>query len=78
MFLDEFAKSESRGAASDTQGGYYYPNGKLRSSSTALNSYSATEYASERYKFNVKTDLLEVVKELRKRNVPKQKWACAV
>jgi hypothetical protein len=39
VFLDEFAKSESRGAASDTQGGYYYPNGKLRSSSTALNSY---------------------------------------
>ena len=35
-----------------------------------LNSYSATEYASERFKFNVKTDLLEVVKSLRKRHVP--------
>jgi len=70
VFLDEFSKSESRGASSDSQGGYYYPNGKTRTSSTALNSYSATEYASERYKFNVKTDLLEVVKQLRKRNVP--------
>ena len=29
-----------------------------------------TEYASERFKFNVKTDLLNVVKSLRKRNVP--------
>jgi hypothetical protein len=47
------------------------PNGKVKtSSSTTLTAYSATEYASERYKFNVKTDLLEVVKQLRKRNVP--------
>ena len=65
--MDEFAKAEARGAASDTQGGYYYPNGKTKSGSTTLNTYSATEYASERYKFNVKTDLLEVVKQLRKR-----------
>lgn len=70
VFLDEFSKSEARGASSDTQGGYYYPNGKAKASSTSLNNYSATEYASERYKFNVKTDLLEVVKQLRKRNVP--------
>ena len=70
VFLDEFSKSEARGASSDTQGGYYYPNGKAKASSTSLNNYSATEYASERYKFNVKTDILEVVKQLRKRNVP--------
>jgi hypothetical protein len=70
VFLDEFSKSESRGAASDSQGGYYYPNGKIRTNSTTLDPYTATEYASERYKFNVKTDLLEVVKQLRKRNVP--------
>jgi hypothetical protein len=70
VFLDEFSKSEARGASSDTQGGYYYPNGKVKTSSTALTAYSATEYASERYKFNVKTDLLEVVKQLRKRNTP--------
>ena len=70
VFLDEFSKSEARGAASDTQGGYYYPNGKVKTGSTALTAYTATEYASERYKFNVKTDLLEVVKQLRKRNTP--------
>jgi len=70
VFLDEFSKSEARGAASDTQGGYYYPNGKVKTGSTTLNAYTATEYASERYKFNVKTDLLEVVKQLRKRNTP--------
>jgi len=70
VFLDELFKAESRGAASDSQGGYYYPNGKTKASSTSLNSYSATEYASERFKFNVKTDLLEVVKQLRKRNTP--------
>ncbi len=70
VFLDEFSKSEARGAASDTQGGYYYPNGKVKTGSTTLTAYTATEYASERYKFNVKTDLLEVVKQLRKRNTP--------
>jgi len=70
VFLDEFSKSEARGAASDTQGGYYYPNGKVKTGATTLTAYSATEYASERYKFNVKTDLLEVVKQLRKRNTP--------
>ena len=65
VFIDELFKSESRGASSDTQGGYYYPNTKTKSNSTTLNSYSATEFASERFKFNVKTDLLEVVKSLR-------------
>ena len=70
VFLDELFKAESRGAASDSQGGYYYPNGKTKASSSSLNNYTATEYASERFKFNVKTDLLEVVKQLRKRNTP--------
>ena len=70
VFIDELFKSESRGQSSDTQGGYYYPNGKAKSNSTTLSAYTATEYASERFKFNVKTDLLEVVKSLRKRHVP--------
>ena len=69
VFLDELFKSESRGQSSDTQGGYYYPNDHTKSSST-VSAYTATEYASERFKFNVKTDLLNVVKSLRKRNVP--------
>lgn len=70
VFLDELFKAESRGQSSDTQGGYYYPNNKAKTGATTLTAYSATEYASERFKFNVKTDVLEVVKGLRKRNVP--------
>ena len=69
VFLDELFKAESRGQSGDTQGGYYYPNDHTKSSST-VSAYTATEYASERFKFNVKTDLLNVVKSLRKRNVP--------
>ena len=69
VFLDELFKSEARGQSSDTQGGYYYPNNHTKTGST-VSTYTATEYASERFKFNVKTDLLEVVKGLRKRNVP--------
>ena len=69
VFLDELFKSESRGQASDTQGGFYYPNGKGKTGVT-VDTYTAAEFAAERYKFNVKTDLLEVVKSLRKRNVP--------
>ena len=70
VFIDELFKTESRGQSSDSQGGYYYPNNKAKSNSTTLSAYTATEYASERFKFNVKTDLLEVVKSLRKRHVP--------
>jgi len=69
VFLDELFKAESRGQSSDTQGGYYYPNNHTNTSGT-ISTYTSTEYASERFKFNVKTDLLNVVKSLRKRNVP--------
>ena len=69
VFLDELFKSESRGQSSDSQGGYYYPNDHSKTGATVA-AYTATEYASERFKFNVKTDLLNVVKSLRKRNVP--------
>ena len=70
VFLDELFKAESRGKSSDTQGGYYYPENPTKATSTSLPAYTAAQYASERFKFNVKTDLLEVVKGLRKRNVP--------
>ena len=70
VFLDELFKAESRGKSSDTQGGYYYPEDPTKATSTSLPAYTAAQYASERFKFNVKTDLLEVVKGLRKRNVP--------
>jgi hypothetical protein len=69
VFLDELFKAESRGQSGDTQGGYYYPNNHTKTGVT-VSAYTATEYASERFKFNVKTDLLNVVKSLRKRNVP--------
>ena len=69
VFLDELFKAESRGQSGDTQGGYYYPNDHTKTGVT-VGAYTATEYASERFKFNVKTDLLNVVKSLRKRNVP--------
>ena len=70
VFLDELFKAESRGKSSDTQGGYYYPENPTKATSTSLPAYTAAQYASERFKFNVKTDLLETVKGLRKRNVP--------
>ena len=46
VFANELLKAEACGQASNEQGGYYLPGGK------------------------VKTDLLEVVKDMRKRNVP--------
>jgi len=65
VFANELLKAESCGQSSDEQGGYYFPGGK---SKDALDSpgYEAGESA----KFDVKTDLLEVVKDMRKRNVP--------
>ena len=65
VFANELLKAESCGQSSDEQGGYYFPGGK---SKDVLDSpgYEAGESA----KFDVKTDLLEVVKDMRKRNVP--------
>ena len=65
VFANELLKAESCGQSSDEQGGYYFPGGK---SKDVLDSpgYESGESA----KFDVKTDLLEVVKDMRKRNVP--------
>ena len=65
VFANELLKAESCGQSSDEQGGYYFPGGK---SKDVLDTpgYEAGESA----KFDVKTDLLEVVKDMRKRNVP--------
>ena len=65
VFANELLKAESCGQSSDEQGGYYFPGGK---SNDVLDTpgYEAGESA----KFDVKTDLLEVVKDMRKRNVP--------
>jgi hypothetical protein len=69
VFLDELAKAEANGAASASQGGYYFAGGKTKDSQGRIN-YTATEYANQVQQFSVRTDLLTVVKDLRKRNVP--------
>lgn len=69
VFIDELAKAEANGAASTTQGGYYFAGGKVKDSQGRI-SYSTTEYGNEVQQFQVKTDLLTIVKDLRKRNVP--------
>ena len=69
VFLDELAKAEANGAASTSQGGYYFAGGKTKDSSGRI-SYTSTEYTADVQQFQVRTDLLSVVKDLRKRNVP--------
>ncbi|NBS71102.1 hypothetical protein EBT31_19670 [bacterium] len=71
VFADELFKAEANGAADSTKGGYYYPLKKAKAASAPFLTYAAGESA----KFDVKTDLLEVVKDMRKRNVPGT-WAC--
>ena len=66
VFADELFKAEANGAADSTKGGYFYPLKKAKASSAPFLTYAAGESA----KFDVKTDLLEVVKDMRKRNVP--------
>jgi hypothetical protein len=58
-------KADANGEASESQGGYYFPGGKDRTGSTVA-AYTGSQSA----KFDVKTDLLQVVKDMRKRNVP--------
>ena len=66
VFADELMKAEGAGQASATQGGYYFPGGSAKATSAPILNYGAGSSA----KFDVKTDLLEVVKDMRKRNVP--------
>ena len=65
VFANELLKAESCGQSSDEQGGYYFPGGKAKDE-LATPGYASEESA----KFDVTTDLLEVVKDMRKRNVP--------
>jgi hypothetical protein len=69
VFIDELAKAEANGAASSSQGGYYFPGGKVKDSSGRV-SYTQAQYEAQVQQFQVRTDLLTVVKDLRKRNVP--------
>ena len=69
VFIDELAKAEANGEASTTQGGYYFAGGKNKNTSGQV-AYTTAEYAAQVQQFHVSTDLLNVVKDLRKRNVP--------
>ena len=62
VFANELLKADDGSQSSDTQGGYYYPGD--------LATGSLTYATSDDAKFDVKNDLLEVVKDMRKRNVP--------
>ena len=66
VFANELLKAEACGKSSDEQGGYYLPGGQEKADSDPIVTYAAGESG----KFDVKTDLLEVVKDMRKRNVP--------
>jgi hypothetical protein len=66
VFANELLKAEACGKSSSEQGGYYLPGGKEKATANPIATYDAGESA----KFDVKTDLLEVVKDMRKRNVP--------
>ena len=65
VFADELFKAEANGKADQTQGGYYFPKGKTKTSTTV-----ATYDPGQSAKFGVKDDLLQVVTDMRKRNIP--------
>jgi hypothetical protein len=67
VFSDELFKAESNGQSSVSQGGYYYPGAKTKAGSAPFLTYSGAETG----KFSVKNDLLPVVRDMNKRNVPR-------
>jgi len=62
VFINELLKAVSKGQSSDQSGGYYFPGNLPVGDLTYTNNQQA--------KFDVKDDLLNVVKQLRKRNTP--------
>ena len=60
VFANELLKAEACGLASAEQGGYYLPGGKEKGATGGT--LGVTYEAGESAKFDVKTDLLEVVK----------------
>jgi hypothetical protein len=70
VFILELYKSYSRGQSSGTQGGYYFP-GELSEAQIASPGYTVSGAGDEdKARFSVKNDLLAVVRDLHKRNVP--------
>ena len=70
VFANELLKAEACGRATEEQGGYYLPGGKEKGADAGGGTLGVEYGAGESAKFDVKTDLLEVVKDMRKRNVP--------
>lgn len=66
VMADELFKAEANGKADTVQGGYYFPKGKAKTNATTVTAYGNTQSA----KFGVKDDLLEIVTQMRKRNIP--------
>ena len=69
VFLNELAAAETQGASGPSQGGYYFPLGKTKDAAGEIN-YTTAESDANEDEFDVKTDLLTVVKDLRMRNTP--------
>ena len=70
VFANELLKAEACGKSSSEQGGYYLPGGKEKGADSSSGTLGVDYAAGESGKFDVKTDLLELVKDMRKRNVP--------
>lgn len=74
VFINELYKAYSRGKADSEQGGYYFPGGlteaELNFATGSLGYDVSGTGDDDAAKFSVKTDLLQVVKDMRERNVP--------
>jgi len=68
VFADELLKGDDDQPADHTQGGYYYPGGK-KLLGEAGGTHGMT-YLVDEHTFDIKEDLLTVIKDMRKRNVP--------
>ena len=69
VIINELAAAEGKGAASESQGGYYFPKGKIKDSSGIV-TYTAQEISNSEHRFDVTEDLLTTVEWMRKRNIP--------
>tara|TARA_Y100001938_G_scaffold70067_1_gene97189 strand:+ start:11148 stop:12299 length:1152 start_codon:yes stop_codon:yes gene_type:complete len=69
VFADELLKGDDGSSASSTQGGYYYPGGKKLGDDSG-DGDDGMDFAADKHTFDVTEDLLAVVKDMRKRNVP--------
>lgn len=70
VWINEVYKCYSRGKSSEEQGGYYFP-GAMSEAEIASPGYDVTGAGDgDKARFSVKMDLLQVVADMRSRNVP--------